>query len=105
MREQMAIAAIRAFSSRARVTIFRGLIRADPKRVTVEDLASAVGFSEAAVEQHMNQFEQAGLVCSGHDGQTIGYTIDHHGASELWGFLLAHCCPGNFDQGRAVTCS
>jgi DNA-binding transcriptional ArsR family regulator len=105
MQEQSAISAIRAFSPPTRGTIFRKLIRANFKRMTVEDLANAVCFPEAVVEAHLNYFEKAGLVCSGRDGGTVGYAVDYQTTSELWGFLIANCChdnPDSWGHGRAI---
>jgi DNA-binding transcriptional ArsR family regulator len=105
--EQAAIAALMAFGVLDSRTVFRKLIRADPERKTVEDLASAVGISEAAVAEHLDQFEQAGLVCSRQAGKTVDYAVDHHRTSELWGFLMAICGQGISDfqgPGRTAAC-
>jgi DNA-binding transcriptional ArsR family regulator len=107
MREQAAIVAIGSFLPAISQTVFRRLIRADPKRMTVEDIASAIGFPEATIAKHLDQFEQAGLVCSRQDGRTVDYAVDYHRTSELWGFLMAVCGQGNSDlynPGRAATC-
>jgi DNA-binding transcriptional ArsR family regulator len=73
--------------------------------MTVEDLANAICFPGAVVEEHLDEFEQAGLVCSRDDGGTVAYEVDYHATSELWGFLMANCCPDNFNQGHVVACS
>jgi DNA-binding transcriptional ArsR family regulator len=91
MHEQMAIAALKAFGLLDRRTVFRKLIRADPKHKTAGDLASAVGIPEATVAEHLDRLEQAGLLSSQHDGRALAYVVDHQCTSELWGFLIANC--------------
>jgi biotin operon repressor len=91
MQEQTAIAALKVFGLLDRRTVFRKLIRADPNQKTAEDLASAVGISEAAVAEHLDRLEQVGLLCSRHDGRSLAYGVDHQRTSELWGFLMANC--------------
>jgi predicted ArsR family transcriptional regulator len=90
--EQAAISALTAFGSRDTRTVFRKLIQADNEQNTAVDLASAAGISESAVTQHLDRLQQAGLLSSQHDGHAVGYAVDYHRTSELFGFLVAFGC-------------
>jgi DNA-binding transcriptional ArsR family regulator len=89
-----ALAALAALGQPTRLSIFRLLVRKEPRGLSAGALAEAVGCPHNTLSTHIAILARAGLVKGTREGRTIIYRADAVGTRALIGFLVTDCCNG-----------
>lgn len=89
-----ALAALSALGQPTRLSIFRRLVRSEPKGLSAGALAEAVGCPHNTLSAHIAILARAGLVYGTREGRTITYRADPAGTRALIAFLVTDCCDG-----------
>jgi ArsR family transcriptional regulator, arsenate/arsenite/antimonite-responsive transcriptional repressor len=89
-----ALAALSALGQPTRLSIFRRLVRTEPKGLSAGALAEAVGCPQNTLSTHVGILARAGLVIGTREGRTITYRVDPIGMRALIAFLVTDCCDG-----------
>ncbi len=97
-----AAAALSALGHEGRLHIYRLLVVAGPRGLTVGAIAKRVKMPGATLSFHLAQLQHAGLVTVRREGQRLVQTADFARMNALVGYLTENCC-GN-DKACAPAC-
>lgn len=89
-----ALAALAALGQPTRLSIFRLLVRQEPRGLSAGALAEAVGCPHNTLSTHVAILARAGLVNGTREGRVITYRADAAGTRALIAFLVNDCCDG-----------
>lgn len=90
-----AVSALSALAHEARLAIYRLLVEAGPKGLTVGRIAAKLELPGATLSFHLGQLQHAGLVKARRAGRQLIQTADFSRMNELVGYLTENCCGGD----------
>ena len=89
-----AAASLSALGHEGRLLIYRLLVVAGPRGLTVGAIAKRVKMPGATLSFHLSQLQHAGLVIVRRDGRRLIQTADFSHMNALLGYLTDNCCGG-----------
>ena len=95
METKQVVAALSALAQVTRLAIFRQLVQAGPKGVSVGEIGASVKAAPATLSFHLKEMTHAGLIEARQDGRYIYYSANYARMNELLGFLTENCCAGD----------
>lgn len=95
MESNKAVAALAALAHEGRLEIYRRLVEAGPRGLTVGEIAAKLGMPGATLSFHLSQLKHAGLVIARRDGRQLIQTADFERMTALVGYLTENCCAGS----------
>jgi ArsR family transcriptional regulator, arsenate/arsenite/antimonite-responsive transcriptional repressor len=90
-----AIDALSALAHESRLGIYRLLLEAGPKGMTVGHIAKQLGMPGATLSFHLSQLHHAGLVSAHRTGRQLNQTVDFNRMNALISYLTENCCGGD----------
>lgn len=94
MNTDRVIAALGALAQETRLAIFRLLVQAGPKGLSVGRIGDALGAAPATLSFHLRTLTQAGLVATRQEGRFIFCAADYDAMAALVAYLSENCCGG-----------
>ncbi len=94
MEETSALDALSALAQRARLRVFRMLVRAGPDGRRPGEIAATLGIPPATLSFHLKELSRAGLVTVERAGRHLHYRADFARVDALLGYLAENCCAG-----------
>jgi DNA-binding transcriptional ArsR family regulator len=88
----MAIDALSALASEARLSVFRLLVRRGPEGFTPSDLAARLEIPAPTLSFHLKELMRAGLLMSRREGRNLFYSPNFARMDGLIAFLTDNCC-------------
>jgi ArsR family transcriptional regulator len=102
METKQVVAALAALAQDTRLAIFRRLVQAGMKGVSVGDIGAQVSAAPATLSFHLKEMVHAGLIDSRQEGRFIFYFANYARMNELLSYLTDNCCADdNTDCGPA----
>lgn len=95
MEIKSAVAALSALAHEARLAIYRLLVEAGSKGMTVGHIAEKLDLPGATLSFHLSQLHHAGLVTAHRTGRQLIQTADFTRMNALVGYLTENCCGGD----------
>ena len=92
METSHAVAALAALAQETRLTIYRLLVEAGPKGLSVGEIGASIAAAPATLSFHLKELHRAGLVQSRQEGRYVFYAADYAAMNGLLGFLSENCC-------------
>lgn len=92
MESKQVIAALGALAQETRLAIFRLLVEAGPRGVSVGRIGAAVAASPATLSFHLKELAHAGLIEPRQEGRFVYYAASYARMNELLAFLTRNCC-------------
>ncbi len=89
-----------ALGQRARLEIFRWLVRAGPRGGCVDEVKRQVALPGSTLSHHLDTLRRSGLVTSRREGRFIYYAVDWAAAGDLVRFLVKDCCAATLDGAK-----
>jgi DNA-binding transcriptional ArsR family regulator len=89
-----AVTALAALAQETRLSIFRLLVKAGPKGLTVGRIGDELKVPGATLSFHLKELSHAGLVRSRHQSRFIYYNANFEYMAALMAFLTENCCKG-----------
>ena len=86
--------AVAALAQDTRLTVYRLLVEAEPKGVSVGNIGQVLKVPGATVSFHLKELTRAGLIWSRQKKQFIYYATDFMRMADLMTFLTKNCCQG-----------
>jgi len=86
------VKALGALAQETRLAIFRLLVEAGPRGVSVGEIGASVAAAPATLSFHLKELTHAGLIEPRQDGRYIFYRASYVQMSELLAFLTQNCC-------------
>lgn len=87
-----AAASLAALAHEGRLAIYRLLVQAGPKGLTVGGIAAKLGMPGATLSFHLAQLQHAGLVRAVREGRRLIQTADYARMNGLIAYLTENCC-------------
>lgn len=95
MESNNALACLSALSQEHRLHLFRLLVQAGEKGMSVGELATATRLPGATLTNHLHILRRAGLVADERRGRVIQCRANYEQMNSLLGFLTENCCEGS----------
>lgn len=92
--QKTAADALSALGHEVRLHIYRLLVRAGDKGLSVGDIGGHLGVPASTLAHHLSALVQAGLVVQERQGRLIFNRADFDQMNALVGFLSEECCSG-----------
>ncbi len=100
LNDDAALAVLAALAQETRLRVVRALLRSHPAGLAAGRIAKAVDGTPSTLSFHLAQLEQAGLVRSRRQANSVIYTAVPEALGGLMKYLLDECC-----GGRAELCA
>lgn len=94
--------ALAALGHKARLAIFRLLVRAGHDGLNVGDIAAHMGLPQSTLTHHLRTLVTAGLVRQERQGREVICHADYEAMRGILGFLTDECCAGVTLQDNAA---
>jgi DNA-binding transcriptional ArsR family regulator len=103
MEEKAVVRCLAALAHGVRLRVFRALVVAGPRGMTLGVMAEGMGMPSASLSFHLKELMGAGLVTQERLGRNLVYRAAFEHMAELLGYLTKNCCEGNacLDQAAA----
>ena len=88
------VAMLSALGHRARLTIFRWLVKAGARGGCVEEIRKQVRMPGSTLSHHLDALRRSGLLIARREGRFIYYAVDWAAAASLVRFITEDCCAG-----------
>ncbi len=92
MEAKHAVTSLGALAQETRLSIYRLLVEAGAKGMSVGEIAADVETSGATLSFHLKELTHAGLIDARQEGRFIFYSANYDRMNELLGFLTENCC-------------
>lgn len=94
MKTEGAVIALSALAQKARLDIFRALVRAGLVGMSAGAIAKALDIPAATLSFHLKELKNAAIVKCRRDGRSLIYSPNFNSINALLGFLTENCCQG-----------
>jgi ArsR family transcriptional regulator, arsenate/arsenite/antimonite-responsive transcriptional repressor len=94
MKSSDAVNALKALAHASRLAVFRELVQAGDKGMTVGVLQNITRHAPATLTNHLNVLRRANLVKDRRDGRSIWCCADYARMNTLLSYLTENCCAG-----------
>jgi len=98
MDQLKAIEAFAALAQDTRMSIYRLLVRQEPKSLRVGEISDRLNIVPSTLSGHLAILKRAGLLKSERHQREIHHSADIGTMNNLIGFLLQDCCNGQMEN-------
>jgi ArsR family transcriptional regulator len=95
MSASYALSAIAALGQATRLSIFKLLMKSEPRGLAAGAIAEALSCQQNTLSVHLGILARAGLITGAREGRSIIYRADVQGMKALLEFLVTDCCDGH----------
>lgn len=95
MESKAALACLAALAQEHRLNLYRLLVQAGDKGLSVGELAGASGLAGATLTSHLHVLRRAGMVSDERRGRVIQCRASYPQMNALLDFLTDNCCAGS----------
>jgi ArsR family transcriptional regulator len=95
MEMKQVLAALAALAQETRLSLFRLLVQAGPRGVSVGEIGASVACAPATLSFHLKEMVHAGLIEARQQGRFIFYSANYARMNELLSYLTENCCAGD----------
>jgi DNA-binding transcriptional ArsR family regulator len=92
MRTEDAAACLEALGNPLRLSVFRLLVRAGPRGLTVGQVQAQVGLAGSTLSHHLAALARVGVIRRHRAGSSLICTADYGAMRRLIGYLEDECC-------------
>lgn len=92
--EETAVCMLAALGSKARLRLYKALLRAGSDGMNVSELQSALGVPASTLSHHLSTLVDAGLVAQERRGRELICAARYELIREISTYLMAECCAG-----------
>jgi len=92
MKQGEAILALSALSQETRMSVFRLLVPAGEKGLTVNTIADSLKVNLTTLSRHISRMMEADVLVKRREGRQIFYSVGYGQMRELLDFLMDDCC-------------
>lgn len=92
MDQSSVVASLGALAQESRLAIYRDLVEAGPKGLSVGEIGADLDVAPATLSFHLKELLNAGLISARQDGRYIFYSARFDRMNELVGYLTENCC-------------
>jgi ArsR family transcriptional regulator len=92
MDARTAVASLSALAQDSRLAIYRLLVKAGPKGLSVGEIGASLAVAPATLSFHLKELANAGLANSRQQGRYIYYSASYARMNGLVGYLTENCC-------------
>lgn len=98
MKMETAIDALASLAQESRMTIFRLLVREEPKGLSVGEISRRLNIVTSTLSGHLSVLKRSGLAKSTRHSTEIHYSANLDAMGELVRFMLEDCCNGKVEN-------
>lgn len=98
MDQLKAIEAFAALAQDTRMSIYRLLVKQEPKKLRVGEISDRLNIVPSTLSGHLAILKRAGLLKSERHQREIHYSADIDAINDIVGFLLQDCCNGQMEN-------
>jgi len=98
MDQSTAIEAFAALAQDSRMSIYRMLVREEPRGIPVGEISRQLGIVPSTLSGHLAVLRRAGLLKSVRHQREIHYTANIAVMNDLVSFMLEDCCNGQVEN-------
>jgi len=102
MDQNTAIEAFAALAQDSRMTIYRELVRQEPKGVPVGEISRTLGILPSTLSGHLAILKRAGLLKATRHQREIHYSANISAMNKLISFMLEDCCNGQVGKCNEI---
>lgn len=94
MDNKSAVTILASIAQEARLEIFRTLVQAGIKGLSVGSIAEKLGIPNSTLSFHLKELSHAGLVNSRQESRFVYYSANYEAMNNLLAYLTENCCAG-----------
>lgn len=94
MNLEKAARALAELGNTQRLRIFRVLVRAGPKGLSITEIRNVVGMAASTLAFHLRGMVEAGLVIQERQGREVRCRADYELARRTVAYIMEECCRG-----------